>query len=247
MRALDLRAPVLLGHSMGASTSLLAAARQPEVPRAIVREDPPPSWGWGDRPAEDERARVAEMRARFRAMKRTGAELAAEQRQEAPTWPEAEIARWVDAKQRFDLAAGAYVDAASVTTGARPTSRPSGASWRRSTDRSGPVRRRASGDRQPALQQRVVGDVDAGHEVARVEGDLLGLREEVAASVSKATIDSYRHRGSLPTPQVVRGRTPLWARPIISHWLATRPGPGWRSDLYRAEDQVLWTSNDAWA
>ncbi len=120
VRALDLRAPVLLGHSMGASTSLLAAARQPEVPRAIVLEDPPPSWGWGDRPAEDERARVAEMRARFRAMKRrTGVELAAEQRQEAPTWQEAEIARWVDAKQRFDLAAGAYVGATDAIDWAR--------------------------------------------------------------------------------------------------------------------------------
>jgi predicted DNA-binding transcriptional regulator AlpA len=52
------------------------------------------------------------------------------------------------------------------------------------------------------------------------------------AGVSKATIDSYRSRGSLPPPQVVRGRTPLWARPIISHWLANRPGSGWRSDLY---------------
>jgi hypothetical protein len=58
-----------------------------------------------------------------------------------------------------------------------------------------------------------------------------------AAGVSKATIDSYRHRGSLPAPQVVRGRTPLWARPIVSHWLATRPGPGWRSDLYRSEEE----------
>ena len=42
---------------------------------------------------------------------------------------------------------------------------------------------------QPRLQQRVVGDVDAGHEVADVEGDLLGLGEEVgrraASSVSR--------------------------------------------------------------
>jgi N-formylmaleamate deformylase len=112
VRVLGLRDPVLLGHSMGASTSLLAAARRPEVPRAIVLEDPPPSWAWSERPAEDERARVAEMRARFREMKRlTAAELAAEQRAAAPTWSEAEVARWVDAKQRFDLAAGGYVDA----------------------------------------------------------------------------------------------------------------------------------------
>lgn len=53
-----------------------------------------------------------------------------------------------------------------------------------------------------------------------------------ATEVSKSTIDSYRYRGYLPEPQVTRGRTPLWARPIIRHWLATRPGPGWRTDIY---------------
>ena len=53
-----------------------------------------------------------------------------------------------------------------------------------------------------------------------------------AADVSKATIDSYRYRGYLPEPQAARGRTPLWARPIVIHWLATRPGSGWRTDIY---------------
>jgi predicted DNA-binding transcriptional regulator AlpA len=52
------------------------------------------------------------------------------------------------------------------------------------------------------------------------------------AGVSKATIDSYRYRGYLPEPQIVRGRTPLWARPIVRHWLETRPGSGWRTDIY---------------
>lgn len=53
-----------------------------------------------------------------------------------------------------------------------------------------------------------------------------------AADVSKATIDSYRYRGYLPNPQATSGRTPLWARPIVRHWLATRPGPGFRADIY---------------
>jgi predicted DNA-binding transcriptional regulator AlpA len=52
------------------------------------------------------------------------------------------------------------------------------------------------------------------------------------AAVSKATIDSYRYRGYLPEPQVVKGRTPLWTRPVIRHWLRSRPGPGWRTDVY---------------
>lgn len=54
------------------------------------------------------------------------------------------------------------------------------------------------------------------------------------AGVSKATVDSYRYRGYLPAPQIIRGRTPLWARPIVHHWLRTRPGSGWRSDIYPA-------------
>lgn len=58
-------------------------------------------------------------------------------------------------------------------------------------------------------------------------GDIATLAE-----VSKATIDSYRYRGYLPAPQSIRGRTPLWSRPIIQRWLHTRPGCGWRSDIY---------------
>jgi hypothetical protein len=57
------------------------------------------------------------------------------------------------------------------------------------------------------------------------------------AGVSKATVDSYRYRGDLPTPQVTCGRTPLWARPIVNRWLASRPGCGWRSDVYGAPSQ----------
>lgn len=53
------------------------------------------------------------------------------------------------------------------------------------------------------------------------------------AGVSKATIDSYRYRGTLPEPQIVLARTPLWVRPVIARWLASRPGAGWRSDVYR--------------
>lgn len=54
------------------------------------------------------------------------------------------------------------------------------------------------------------------------------------AGVTKDTIDSYRYRGYLPRPQAMPGRSPLWARPIIRHWLDNRPGCGWRSDIYRS-------------
>jgi hypothetical protein len=57
------------------------------------------------------------------------------------------------------------------------------------------------------------------------------------AGVSKATIDSYRYRGYLPEPQVVKGRTPLWSRPVVDHWLGARPGAGWRTDVYGSRER----------
>lgn len=57
-----------------------------------------------------------------------------------------------------------------------------------------------------------------------------------AAEVSKATVDSYRYRGYLPEPQVTKGRTPLWSRPVVDHWLANRPGSGWRTDVYGSRE-----------
>jgi N-formylmaleamate deformylase len=115
--ALELRRPVLVGHSMGAMTVLALAARAPELPRAIVLEDPPP-W-WMPRDPEADRATRAQMRADMAAMKRkTHRELCAEQHQVAPRWPDAEIVRWAEAKQRvspqvteiFDTAGGSGVD-----------------------------------------------------------------------------------------------------------------------------------------
>jgi predicted DNA-binding transcriptional regulator AlpA len=58
------------------------------------------------------------------------------------------------------------------------------------------------------------------------------------AAVSKATIDSYRYRGYLPEPQVVKGRTPLWSRPVIRYWLRSRPGSGWRTDVYGSRERT---------
>ena len=41
---LNLQRPILLGHSMGAMTTLAFAGAYPDVPRAILLEDPPPWW-----------------------------------------------------------------------------------------------------------------------------------------------------------------------------------------------------------
>jgi hypothetical protein len=90
------------------------------------------------------------------------------------------------------------------------------------------VRRPCDG-RVPGVSDLVVGMLAPELHVLTMltVADIGGL-----AGVSKATIDSYRYRGSLPPPQATRGRTPLWARPIVRRWLQTRPGSGWRTDLY---------------
>ncbi len=100
--ALGLHRPAVLGHSMGAATALVLAGMYPELPRAILLEDPPPWW------VADARKIDAEQQARMRtwvvAFKRkTRDELIAEQRAASPTWSEAELGPWADSKLRFSF------------------------------------------------------------------------------------------------------------------------------------------------
>ena len=50
--------------------------------------------------------------------------------------------------------------------------------------------------------------------------------------VARDTIAAYRYRQYMPEPQAIIGRTPVWSRPVIRHWVQTRPGNGWRTDIY---------------
>ncbi len=99
--ALGLVKPAVLGHSMGAATALVLAGTYPDMPGAILLEDPPAWWtGWSETPEAIERH--IGMRDRFAALKRkTREELLAEQRTEQPGWADDELQPWVDAKQRF--------------------------------------------------------------------------------------------------------------------------------------------------
>lgn len=102
---LQLHRPAILGHSMGAATTLMLAATYPDVPRAILLEDPP-AWWMGT----SERARIAS--AEWREQRRreiierqamTRDELIAQQRLKQPRWSEAELHPWADAKLRLSL------------------------------------------------------------------------------------------------------------------------------------------------
>ncbi|MTV24748.1 MarR family transcriptional regulator [Nitriliruptoraceae bacterium ZYF776] len=49
-------------------------------------------------------------------------------------------------------------------------------------------------------------------------GQIAGMLE-----VTRDTVDSYRSRGAMVAPQLYRSRTPLWAAPVVRHWIAGRP------------------------
>ena len=103
IEGLALENPIVMGHSMGAMTTLALAGLAPDLLRAIILEDPPAFWRVGPLSQEDLDARAG-MRAWFYEVKRkTRDELLKAVRIENPAWPEAELGPWADAKHRFSL------------------------------------------------------------------------------------------------------------------------------------------------
>jgi N-formylmaleamate deformylase len=101
VQELGLADPTFLGHSMGAATTLALAASYPDLPRAILLEDPPPWWCTDAARDRDDQLHREQLADWIRELKRrTRDELEAQQRQEAPTWSREEVHRWADAKQR---------------------------------------------------------------------------------------------------------------------------------------------------
>lgn len=97
IQALDLERPAVIGHSMGASTAAVAAAKYPDVISRVVLEDP--AWGMESEEREtwleEERARIAERKGKSREA------LMAQCREEHPTWDEAEIGPWAQSKRQL--------------------------------------------------------------------------------------------------------------------------------------------------
>lgn len=100
---LGLSKPAVLGHSMGAASTLVMAGAHPDLPGAILLEDPPAWWtDWhetaeaGDRVGQMRESAIAR-----KAMSRD--ELIADQREREPGWSDGELQPWADAKLRFSL------------------------------------------------------------------------------------------------------------------------------------------------
>jgi N-formylmaleamate deformylase len=104
IRALQLKKPILLGHSMGAFITLLLAGIFPDIPRAVILEDPPPFWKPSHPSPEAEASRIALKEWILGEKRKTKDELFAEVRANNPGWSDEEQGLWVDSKIRFNPA-----------------------------------------------------------------------------------------------------------------------------------------------
>jgi len=101
VRELGIHKPVLAGHSMGAGTAANAAALYPDMPKAIILEDP----GWGvPPPAPSEKGPVNNdfVRRSVEMTQMSLEQLVAQCRAENPSWPDEEMVPWAEAKQQYD-------------------------------------------------------------------------------------------------------------------------------------------------
>lgn len=107
--ALGLSRPIVLGHSMGAMTALMLAGTYPDVPGAILLEDPPQVWVQGTKSPEPASPPPAPspVPSWITALEgKTREELISEQRVKTPHWSEGELGPWADAKLHFIPKAG---------------------------------------------------------------------------------------------------------------------------------------------
>ncbi|HRF48527.1 MAG TPA: alpha/beta hydrolase [Anaerolineales bacterium] len=99
--ALGLRQPAVLGHSMGAGSTLGLASQFPEAVGAILLEDPPMWWRAPDPNDTTLAERAAGMGAWIAGLKlKTREELIAAERVNQPAWSDEELGPWADAKLR---------------------------------------------------------------------------------------------------------------------------------------------------
>jgi pimeloyl-ACP methyl ester carboxylesterase len=103
IQALKLEKPIILGHSMGAITSLVFAGLFPDLPRAILLEDPPPFWMFSEGSTRNNDV-VNGLTDWIHSNKRkTRDDLVAECHSNSPTWSDVELDPWVNSKHRYSL------------------------------------------------------------------------------------------------------------------------------------------------
>ena len=111
IQALELQKPIVLGHSMGALTALIFASQYPDVPKAILLEDPPPMWMGASNTRNDGGAGVRNWIRSLAGQNRD--DLLAGQRQATPHWTETELTTWADSKMQVSQNVAKIVDSNS--------------------------------------------------------------------------------------------------------------------------------------
>jgi N-formylmaleamate deformylase len=100
---LGLENPIVIGHSLGAMVAMTLASLNPDLPQAIILEDPPAFWR-PDPPSPEEVEMREGMKGWLNDLKRkTRNDLLDIARSENPTWSDSEIGPWADSKHRFSL------------------------------------------------------------------------------------------------------------------------------------------------
>jgi N-formylmaleamate deformylase len=106
IKELELEKPIIMGHSMGAGTTCNVAMEYPDLPKAIILEDP----AWGMFPPKPEnleavRKNHEEIRNYQSGIaKLTLEEIKARCREDNPTWPEDEVIAWANSRKLWDKA-----------------------------------------------------------------------------------------------------------------------------------------------
>ena len=101
-----LNKPGVIGHSMGAGTAGVFAARHPELIRYLVLEDPPlfPRSTPSETESAQDRFAVDPWEQWLIVLKsKPRIEQLAIARSEHPMWPEVELERWIDGRNQFNL------------------------------------------------------------------------------------------------------------------------------------------------
>lgn len=104
VHGLGLKKPVLMGHSMGASTVFQAASRYPDLARAIILEDPPfRELVQNENPGQAQPF-IGRMRQSILEYKTMPREALVEMiHKQAPSWSEEELGPWADSKLQVSL------------------------------------------------------------------------------------------------------------------------------------------------
>ncbi len=100
IEALNLKTPIVGGHSMGGQTATLLGAHYPQLVSALILEDP----AWIDPAPEETPPQANPFFEWLRQLDQyTQEELIAKGHADNPTWPESELPAWAESKRQLDI------------------------------------------------------------------------------------------------------------------------------------------------